>query len=210
MTSSQPYKRSLLRQERSVNTRRNILRAAVELFAKQDFDSTTVEDICTAAGVARSTFYLYFETKDHLLIALASATARGVSSEVDAWANVGTVDDAVHKFVEGLVRRMESAPRSLAALVMRHVSLANVSPRPVPGDPVLFDDVLAGIIREAQRRGEVRAGLSARELGEAMAGLTLDALQRWAGGAPDLRAMLEFRLDLVLDAVRVTKTQRRT
>ncbi len=62
----------------------------------------------------------------------------------------------------------------------------------LPGEPVLFDDVLAGIIREAQRRGEVRAGLAARELGEAMAGLTPDALQPWAGGAPDLQALLEY------------------
>ena len=56
----QPYRRSLLRQERSQNTRRSILRSAAGLWAERDFDSTTVEDICAAAGVGRSTYYLYF------------------------------------------------------------------------------------------------------------------------------------------------------
>ena len=181
-TEPQPYKRSLLRQQRSLNTRRAILRAAARSFSEQDFDSTTVEEICAAAGVGRSTFYLYFDSKERLLIELARATARGVSSEVDAWVDAGSVDHALRVFIDGLVRRMEGTPKSLAALVMRRVSAANVTSRPVPGDDVLFDDIFAGIVRDGQQRGEIRTDLDARQVGEALAGMTLDALQRWAGG----------------------------
>jgi AcrR family transcriptional regulator len=205
-TEPRPAKRSLLRQQRSLNTRRAILRAAARSFSEQDFDSTTVEDICAAAGVGRSTFYLYFDSKEGLLIELARATARGVSSEVDAWVDAGSVDHALRVFVDGLVRRMEDTPKSLAALVMRRVAAANVTSRPVPGDPVLFDDIFTGIVRDGQQRGEIRTDLDAREVGEALAGMTLDALQRWAGGAQELtlRHILEFRLDLVLGAIRQT------
>ena len=212
MTSEpQPYKRSLLRQQRSINTRRAILRAAARSFSEQDFDSTTVEDICAAAGVGRSTFYLYFDSKERVLIELASATARGVSSEVDAWVDAGSVDHALSVFIDGLVRRMEGIPKSLAALVMRRVSAANVTPRPIPGAPVLFDDIFAGIVRDGQRRGEIRTDLDAREIGETLAGMTLDALQRWAGGDQEqtLRHSLEFRLNLVLGAIRNTHTSTR-
>ena len=197
-----PYKRSLLRQQRSLNTRRAILRAAVRAFTERDFDATTVEDICDAAEIGRSTFYLYFVSKDELLIALAAATARGVSKDVDHWVRAGSLDEALRTFIDGLTRRMESVPRTLAAVVMRRVSAANVSLRPAPGEMVLFDDILAGILRDAQRRGEIRTDVDADAVGEAMAGLTLDALQRWAGGGADLRPMLEFRLNLLAGAVR--------
>jgi AcrR family transcriptional regulator len=206
MTSSPapPYRRSLLRQERSINTRRTILRAGARLWATQGFDATTIEDICREAGIGRSTYYLYFESKDHLLIELARATARGVSREVDAWVSAGSVDDAIAVFISGLVRRMEDVPRSLTALVMRRVAAANVTARPVAGDPVLFDDILGSIVRDGQRRGELRVNVDAREVGEALAALTLDALERWAGGddRQPLRFTLEFRISLVIDALR--------
>ena len=111
---------------------------------------------------------------------LAEATARGVADDVDSWVGAGTVDDAIGVFIDGLVRRMETASPRLAALVMRRVSAANVTPRPLPGDPILFDDILTDIVREAQHRGEIRPGLHPREVGEVLAGMTLDALGRWA------------------------------
>jgi AcrR family transcriptional regulator len=214
VTATDPpaYKRSLLRQERSLNTRRAILQAALRLLGEQDFESITVEDICVNAGVGRSTFYLYFSTKDELLIALARATARGVSNDVDSWINAGSIDESLRIFIDALVRRMESVPKTLAVLVMRRVSVANVSPRPVPGDPVLFDDILGGIVREGQRRGDVRSDLDAGDIGEAMAGMTLDALQRWAGGQQrrTLRRTLELQFRLVLEGVRASDHSRST
>jgi cytochrome P450 len=47
---------------------------------------------------------------------------------------------------------------------------------------------------------------TARQVGEALAGMTLDALQRWAGGDQEqtLRRSLEFRMNLVLGAIRHT------
>ncbi|GCB44135.1 mycofactocin system transcriptional regulator [Streptomyces sp. NL15-2K] len=38
-----------------------------ELFARQGFDSTTVDDIATAAGIARRTFFRYFASKNDLV-----------------------------------------------------------------------------------------------------------------------------------------------
>lgn len=43
--------------------RRQILEAAREVFAKRGYAQTTVDDIVARAGVARGTFYLYFDDK---------------------------------------------------------------------------------------------------------------------------------------------------
>src|SRR5579872_5987757 len=57
------------RERRRRETREQILRAALQLFAKHGFANTTVEDITEAADVGKGTFFNYFPTKDHLLAA---------------------------------------------------------------------------------------------------------------------------------------------
>jgi TetR/AcrR family fatty acid metabolism transcriptional regulator len=46
------------------------LKAAVKVFARSGFHATRVSDIAKAAGVADGTIYLYFESKDELLLSL--------------------------------------------------------------------------------------------------------------------------------------------
>jgi len=47
-----------------------ILHAAIEVFSRQGFDATRVEDILKAAGVARRTFYKHFGNKEEVLAAI--------------------------------------------------------------------------------------------------------------------------------------------
>jgi AcrR family transcriptional regulator len=50
--------------------RDDLLRAGLETFGGIGFQDATVEDVTRAAGIAKGTFYLYFDSKDHLLGAL--------------------------------------------------------------------------------------------------------------------------------------------
>jgi AcrR family transcriptional regulator len=45
----------------------DLVRAAVELFAEQGYEQTTVADIAAAATQSRSTFFRYFATKEDVL-----------------------------------------------------------------------------------------------------------------------------------------------
>ncbi len=49
------------------NTAARMDRAFLEILEKKDIEYITVKEICTAAGVNRSTFYLHYETIDDLL-----------------------------------------------------------------------------------------------------------------------------------------------
>jgi TetR/AcrR family fatty acid metabolism transcriptional regulator len=50
--------------------RERILDAAVKVFAKKGFHATRVSEVAKAAGVADGTIYLYFESKDEILVSL--------------------------------------------------------------------------------------------------------------------------------------------
>src|SRR6476646_12278890 len=59
------------RQRKSAELRERLFRAALTLFAKKGFTETTVEDITNAADVGKGTFFNYFPSKDHILIAFS-------------------------------------------------------------------------------------------------------------------------------------------
>lgn len=60
--------------------RADILDAAVRLFGVRGFNETTVEEIAEAAGVAKGTIYLYFPSKDHILMALKKRFHEGLQA----------------------------------------------------------------------------------------------------------------------------------
>jgi AcrR family transcriptional regulator len=202
-TVANPYRRTLLRQERSVNTRRAIMRAAADVWAEKGYNDTTVEDLCNAAGIGRSTYYLHFESKERLLVEFALATAEGVNSDVDDAVRHGSFEDEIEAFVEGLASRMEHTPRSLAVTIMRQVALNSVAAPELGRDQILFDDVLSRIVRDGQQQGKIRPDIVPTDVGEVMAGMVVDALQRWAAGDADrtLRESLDLRIALVLQGI---------
>ena len=58
----------MLRDIKKDYTERKLLKVAIELFAKNGFKKTTVEDITKKAKVAKGTFYNFFEKKEDVLL----------------------------------------------------------------------------------------------------------------------------------------------
>jgi TetR/AcrR family transcriptional regulator, fatty acid metabolism regulator protein len=58
-----------------------ILRAATDVFARNGFFQSQVADVARAAGVAAGTVYLYFRSKDDLLVSIFERTMREAIDE---------------------------------------------------------------------------------------------------------------------------------
>ncbi|WP_125568840.1 TetR/AcrR family transcriptional regulator [Companilactobacillus insicii] len=52
------------------NGKRNVLRAAIKLFAEQGYDGTSTAQIAQESGMSQATIFKYFKTKDILLKAI--------------------------------------------------------------------------------------------------------------------------------------------
>jgi AcrR family transcriptional regulator len=200
-------RRTLGRQERGKETRRKLIRTAARLWSEQGFDAVTVEEICSAAGVGRTTFYLHFESKEQLLASLAGATGAGVTADLDDVGPEAPLDERLDVFIRGVVRRMEDVPRSLAELVIHsmRVQLLNARASGRANESTRFADLLRDVFRDARGGGEVVRSADPVELGEILGALTMDAIEAWASGRiPDrsLEALLRARFALIVDQFR--------
>src|SRR5271169_3503609 len=57
--------------------RQQILDAALKCFSRDGFHNTTTADIVRESGVSQGTLYLYFATKDDIVVALADDRHQG-------------------------------------------------------------------------------------------------------------------------------------
>src|SRR6202140_2368160 len=71
------------RQRRSADIRERLFRAALDLFAQKGFAETTVEDITEAADVGKGTFFNYFPSKDHILLAFGEMQLRKLEATIE-------------------------------------------------------------------------------------------------------------------------------
>jgi AcrR family transcriptional regulator len=207
MPSGGLARRSLLRQARSKETRRNLQRTAIRLWGERGVDSVTVEEICAAAGVGRTTFYLHFDSKEGLLSSLPAATGAGVAADLADIQATGSLDEQLEAFIGGVARRLADVPKSLADRVIHSQRVQDMKARAQdgPSGGLLFADMLASVLAPARERGELVETADTIELGAMLGALTLDAIETWASRRSedvDLGALLRFRFAVVIDQYR--------
>jgi AcrR family transcriptional regulator len=203
-----PSRGTLGRQERGRETRRNLIRTAARLWGERGFDAVTVEEICSEAGVGRTTFYLHFESKERLLGSLAGATSAGVAADLEAASTSDSLDEQLDVLIRGIARRMQDVPKSLAQLVInsQHLGLMKAGPE-VIAQSTRFADLARQVLADARRRGELARSADPEELGEVLGAVTMDAIEAWATGRSrkSLTAVLRFRFALIVDQYRTER-----
>jgi AcrR family transcriptional regulator len=71
-------------QQRSEETRTQLMNSAIKLFSTQGFKSASVDDICKDAGVSKGAFYHHFESKQALFLALLDGWLHTIDSAIEA------------------------------------------------------------------------------------------------------------------------------
>src|SRR6202521_5191424 len=102
------------RQRRSAEIRERLFRAALDLFARRGFAETTVEDITEAADVGKGTFFNYFPSKDHILLAFGDMQLGKLEAAVEA---ARRTNEPMPEFLRSLGLRMTQEPTRNPAIV---------------------------------------------------------------------------------------------
>jgi len=93
-----------------------ILRAAIDTFAERGYFNAQVADVARAAGVAAGTVYLYFKSKDDLLISIFERSMRdGLSRGRESVANLEDPPERLRRLARGHLARLGN-DRNLAVV----------------------------------------------------------------------------------------------
>jgi AcrR family transcriptional regulator len=92
-----------------VSPEQRILAAARSTYLKSGVENTGMGDIAEAAGIARSTLYRYFPTRDEVLVAVIRTDMMSMAEFMQD--RLARVSDPADHIVEGLVLAIEEIPR---------------------------------------------------------------------------------------------------
>ena len=146
------------------DTKGRIIQAAWDLFYRQGYDDTTVEEIIAASGTSRGSFYHYFEGKDALLSSLSYLFDRkyeelspNLSPDTDRFEQLMYLNRELFAMIENSVSLDLLARLYSSQLITR-------------GDKHLLDHnrtyykLLRRIVLEGQERGELRGDVTVSEM----------------------------------------------
>lgn len=139
---------------RNTPTRAALIRAGLRLFAERPIDAVPIDDIVSAAGVAKGSFFNHFEDKQNFANAVATEVRLDIETRV-ASANAA-LRDPLERLVGGMVVGVDFAltQPERATIMLRGLTLATGRNHPLnQGVREDIDACIAeGIFNEATRR----------------------------------------------------------
>jgi AcrR family transcriptional regulator len=166
-----------LRERKKARTREAIISAAIDLFERQGYDETTVEEIAAAADVSPRTFFRYFDSKLDVIFfdkedrddIYAAFAARPAHETVIEAVHQVLREKIAHEFADGgdtmlRAHRLAFQTPSLRAASREHMQEEQEN--------------IAGVF--AQRLGTAPDALQPRLLAAAIGGAMSTVFETWA------------------------------
>lgn len=181
------------RGRRPSTSRREVARAALDLFARQGYEATTVDQIAAAVGVSRRTFFRYYDSKREAVWGEFDDELVRLRSELEAAPVSRPMMEVIR---EAVIATNRFGAAELDELRTR-ISLTSTVPSLIAHSAVRYAewcDVVADFA--ATRMGEAPGDLGPQTVARAALGAAMAAFATWARDRSDLTSELDraFRL----------------
>ena len=174
-----------VRADRQADRRRQILEAAVKVFARNGFHTSRVGDIAEEAGVAYGLVYHYFKSKEELLETIFRDTWTQMLARINEVQEAGVPASEGVRQVTALLLRTWRRDPDLVRVLVREVTRSPHVQHEVE-EITQAMQALESIIRTGQETGEFRADLDPRLTAVVFYGALDEVLTSWVlGQLPD-------------------------
>lgn len=169
----------MVRQARAAGTRRDILDAAVALFAENGYGGTNLNQIIRRARVTQGAFYYHFSSKDEVAFAIIDEVAEGTAALRTTF--LGAPECGLDRVIEMTFQLGEMLGRNRSWWVAAYLehTMARHSPQGSEEAAERIEAFVSAVAR-AIRPTELRAGLTAENAARTMVSVVYGAL--WMGG----------------------------
>jgi mycofactocin system transcriptional regulator len=174
---------------RRITSRAELEQVALDLFERRGFERTTIDDIASAAGISRRTFFRYFPSKSDAVWGDFDGELARMRMRLEAVSQDTPLLDAIRREI---VEFNRIAPEHMPAhrrrmyLILRVPAVQARSMLRYAG----WRQVLADFV--ADRTGEPADALVPQAIGYAMLGIAIAAYEQWLrDGSADLCQLLD-------------------
>ncbi|MDP9152465.1 MAG: TetR/AcrR family transcriptional regulator [Myxococcota bacterium] len=178
--------RAETRAARGGNKRERILAAAVRVFAKKGFYATRVSEVAKAAGVADGTIYLYFRSKDELLVSLFEDRVERLLVFLESeLPRTASASHRLRRIVEvqlGLIEKERDLAEVITVILRQSTKLMKQYAAP---KFTAYLDAIARVVADGQSTGELRGDVSPHLAARAIFGALDGITMTWALGKAD-------------------------
>ncbi len=168
------------RSDKKAATREALIRTALDLFARNGFEETTVAQITKEAGVAKGTFFNYFETKYDLLIRVIEEQVAEAKERLAQLADSDlALADELSRIMVGLASPLPYTPALVRAIFRSSLATPEMGSGHVAPAMDLVGAIIP-VIALGQERGEFRQDLPAGQIAYLIVQTYFGALWAWA------------------------------
>ena len=183
-------------QKRQAATREKIFRVAMELFAKNGFENTTVSEITEAADIGKGTFFTYFPTKEAIFRQPGEMAMESMTLAAEQGLNAG-------KPIAKILKNVLTASADWHEenkFITQQMSKSNLSfSTDTSSNKGNLLTLLASLIAEGQKIGEFNKKVNAQDAALVLAGTYFTVIAMWAHSeGRALREWLESSVDVVV------------
>jgi len=173
--------------------RERILDAAIKVFAAEGFYNAKVSQIAHEAGVADGTIYLYFKSKDDLLINLFEDRMERVNANLREAIDTESTAVARLKRIVALHLELVEQNRDMAEVISVELRQSSKFIREYSNPKFAeFLRTIAGAVVEGQRTGELRTGIDPYVFARALFGALDEIALAWLVKHPGSKASIEL------------------
>jgi AcrR family transcriptional regulator len=179
----------------------SVLAVAVELFNERGYDGASMEDLANRLGIAKSAIYHHVSGKDELL-------RMALDRALDGWS---TAADRARELDAPAITRLETLVRGTVAVLETRLPYVTLLLR-VHGNTEVeraalerrrsFDRLVASLVEEAERDGDVRADVDPKVTARLLFGMVNSIVEWYRPGAPSLADAV---CAIAFDGLRVRK-----
>lgn len=188
----------------------SLLAVAVTVFNERGYDGTSMADLSQRLGISKSSIYYHVEKKEDLLSLALDRALDGLFSVADETLAAGGIPaiDRLERLVRGSVQVLADRLPYVTLLLRARGNTA--SERRALGRRREFDQLVANLVKEAERDGDIRPDVDPAITARLLFGL-VNSLVEWYrpgrhdGTAADADALADAVCAVAFDGLRVRR-----
>ena len=185
-----------------------ILEAAVKVFARKGFSVATISEVAKEAGVADGTIYLYFKSKDDILLHFFSFKAQQVFDRFrEAVAHGPDAVAKLRRLVRAHLSEFQKDPDMALLYQVETHQGRRAAEEQIRAVSKSYQDILSEILEQGQQEGLIRRDLYVSLVRRFIVGAVEETIGTWlhSDRSYDLATMADPLVDLFVRGIGTEK-----